>query len=344
MKVLVTGVDGYIGAILGGYLMERGYDVTGFDTGYYRQGWLYPMGGPRPQVITKDLREVTSKDMEGFDAICHLAELSNDPIGQQDPGLTHEINHGGSVRIAKAAKEAGVSRFVYTSSCSVYGSMPAGADFVDETTPPQPLTAYAECKAKVEQDVIPMADASFAPCFLRNATAYGASPRQRFDIVLNDLCGLAWTTKKIKLNSDGSAWRPLVHVLDICQAIELSLRAPHDRISGQVFNVGSSDQNYRVIEIADAIKKVFTDCEVEVGQATADNRSYRVNFDKITKVLPDYKCQWNAEKGARQMYDMFERINMTEEVFRADPFTRLKMLMHYRKVGLLNDKLHWQFA
>jgi nucleoside-diphosphate-sugar epimerase len=344
MKVLVTGIDGYIGAILGPYLVQRGYDVTGFDTGYYRQGWLYPMSGPRPQVITKDLREVTAADLEGFDAVCHLAELSNDPIGQQDPGLTHEINHGGSVRIAEAAKKAGVKRFVYTSSCSVYGAMPAGADFVDETTPPQPLTAYAECKAKVERDVAPMADANFAPCFLRNATAYGASPRQRFDIVLNDLCGLAWTTKKIKLNSDGSAWRPLVHVLDICQAIELSLKAPTATISGQIFNVGSSDQNYRVIEIAEAIAKVFTGCEIEVGAATADNRSYRVNFDKINRLLPDFKCTWTAEKGARQMYEMFTKIGLTEEVFRAEPYTRLKMLMKHKSTGLLDDRLFWQFS
>jgi nucleoside-diphosphate-sugar epimerase len=344
MKVLVTGVDGYIGAILGPYLMERGLDVTGFDTGYYRQGWLYPMGGPRPQVITKDLREVTAKDLEGFDAVCHLAELSNDPIGQQDPGLTHEINHGGSVRIAEAAKQAGVSRFVYTSSCSVYGANPPDAEYVDESSPTSPLTAYAECKAKVERDVVPMADASFTPCFLRNATAYGASPRQRFDIVLNDLCGLAYTTGKIKLNSDGSAWRPLVHVLDICQAIDLSLRAPKDTISGQIFNVGSSDQNYRVIEIAQAIAGVFPGCEIEIGQATADNRSYRVNFDKIGNLLPGYKCQWNAEKGARQMYEMFNRIGLTEEIFRSDPFTRLKMLMQHRKTGLLNDRLIWQFA
>lgn len=344
MKVLVTGVDGYIGAILAPYLMERGMEVVGLDTGFYRQGWLYPMAGPRPVTITKDLREVTPADFEGFDAVAHLAELSNDPIGQQDPGLTHEINHGGSVRIAEAAKAAGVKRFVYTSSCSVYGANPPGAEFVDESTPPRPLTAYAECKAKVELDVGAMADANFAPCFLRNATAYGASPRQRFDIVLNDLCGLAWTTKKIKMNSDGSAWRPLVHVLDICQAIYLALKAPQDVISGQIFNVGSSDQNYRVVEIAEAIKEVFTDCELEFGQATADNRSYRVNFDKIQRLLPDYKCEWNAKKGAQQMFDMFTAIGMTEATFRADPYTRLKMLMQFRKTGLLSDKLFWQSA
>jgi nucleoside-diphosphate-sugar epimerase len=302
------------------------------------------MGGRRPVTITKDLREVVPADFEGFDAVAHLAELSNDPIGQQDPGLTHEINHGGSVRIAEAAKAAGVGRFVYTSSCSVYGANPPDTEFVDESTPPKPLTAYAECKAKVERDVGAMADASFAPCFLRNATAYGASPRQRFDIVLNDLCGLAWTTKKIKLNSDGSAWRPLVHVLDICQAIHRSLTAPADAIRGQIFNVGSSDQNYRVIEIAKAVASVFPGCEIEVGASSADNRSYRVNFDKIGKVLPGYKCEWTADKGARQMYEMFSKTGMTDQDFRADPYTRLKMLTKLRKEGLLSDKLFWTFG
>ncbi len=344
MKVLVTGIDGYIGAVLGPYLMERGIDVVGFDTGYYRQGWLYPMAGPRPQVITKDLRQVTARDLDGFDAICHLAELSNDPIGQQDPALTHEINHGGSVRLAEAAREAGVSRFVYTSSCSVYGANPPDADYVEETTPPQPLTAYAECKVKVERDVGKMASADFAPCFLRNATAYGASPRQRFDIVLNDFCGLAWTTKKIKLNSDGSAWRPLVHILDISQAVYLSLKAPKERISGQIFNIGSSEQNYRAIQIAKIVKEEFTGCELDVGEKSVDNRSYKVNFDKIGTILPDFKCEWTAEKGARQMHDMFKAIGLTEEVFRSAPYTRLKMLMKHRSAGLLNDKLFWQFG
>ena len=342
MKVLVTGTDGYIGSLLGPYLMERGHEVVGLDTGFYREGWLYPIGGPRPKQITKDLREVTPKDLEGFDAVCHLAELSNDPIGQQDPGLTHEINHGGSVRLAEAAKRSGVARFVYTSSCSVYGAMPAGGQFVDESTAPQPLTAYAECKAKVERDVGKMADADFSPCFLRNATAYGASPRQRFDIVLNDLCGLAWTTRKIKLNSDGSAWRPLVHVLDICEAVHQALLAPTNVVRGQIFNVGSSNQNYRVIDIAKTVAQVFPGCEIEIGNPTPDNRSYSVRFDKIRSLLPNFECRWDAEKGARQLLEVFKRIDLTEAMFRAPPYTRLKMLMHYRKIGLLNDRLFWQ--
>jgi len=344
MRVLVTGADGYIGVVLCRYLMQRGMDVTGADTGFYRQGWLYPIAGIQPAVLTKDLREITPQDLAGFDAIAHLAELSNDPLSQQDPGLTYAINHVGSVRLAEAARAAGVSRFVYMSSCSVYGANPPDADFVDESTPPQPLTAYAECKARVERDVGAMAGPDFVPCFLRNATAYGASPRQRFDIVLNDLCGLAWTTKKITLNSDGSAWRPLVHILDICQAIHLSLLADAERIRGQIFNVGSSEQNYRVIEIARIIAEVFPDCELETGAKAVDNRSYRVKFDKIAEVLPDFRCQWDARKGAEQMLEVFKRIDLTREVFQSEPYTRLKMLLKLRRAGLLDDKLFWTYG
>lgn len=343
MRVLLTGADGYIGAVLGRYLIERGIEVVGLDTGYYRQGWLYPMGGPRPMMLTKDIREIEAEDLAGFDAVAHLAELSNDPLGQQDPGLTHEINFGGTVRLAEAARKAGVRRFVYTSSCSVYG-VGKPDQTLDETSPVNPQTAYAECKALVEEALIPMASENFAPVFLRNSTAYGASPRQRFDIVLNDLCGLAWTTKEIKLMSDGTPWRPLVHVLDISQAVHLSLTAPHDSIAAQVFNVGSNDQNYRVIEIAEIVAKEFPGCTLSVGAPSADNRSYRVNFDKIQKILPAFQCQWTAQKGAAQMRALFEQIDMSPEVFRSEPYTRLKMLMKLRAQKVLNDKLFWSFS
>ncbi len=340
MRVLLTGADGYVGALLGHYLIERGIEVVGLDTGFYRQGWLYPMKGPRPAIITKDLREVTAEDLESFDAIAHLAELSNDPVGQQEPGLTREINHGGSVSLARLARKAGIKRFVYMSSCSVYG-VGAPDQILDEESPVSPQTAYAECKVLVERDVSAMAADDFEPCFLRNATAYGASPRQRFDIVLNDLCGLAWTTKQIKLLSDGSPWRPLVHALDMCQAVHLSLTAPADSIRGQIFNVGSNEQNYRVIEIARIVANEFPGCELIVGMPSADNRSYRVSFDKINRVLPTFKTRWTAESGARQLHEIFQRIAMTEEDFGASPYTRLKMLMKHRQSGLLDDKLFW---
>ena len=292
-------------------------------------------------MITKDVRTIEAEDLSGFDAVVHLAELSNDPLGKQNPTLTHEINHGGSLRMAQAARKAGISRFVYTSSCSVYGAG-KGGDFVDESSAVDPQTAYAECKALVERDVGAMAGDDFAPCFLRNATAYGASPRQRFDIVLNDLCGVAWTTKEVKLQSDGTPWRPLVHVLDICQAIHLSLLAPQDRIRGQVFNVGSSEQNYRVIDIANIVATEFPGCKLTVGAPSADNRSYRVNFDKIQKLLPDFCCQWTAESGARQMHALFERMGTTEAEFRAPPFTRLSMLLKLKASGALDDALFWR--
>lgn len=343
MRVLFTGADGYVGALLGPYLLEHGMDAVGLDTGFYRQGWLFPMRGPRPAVLTKDIREITAQDLEGFDAVAHLAELSNDPLGQQDPGLTFEINHAGSVRLAQLARQAGAKRFVYMSSCSVYGVAEPGQT-MDETSKVNPQTAYAECKAKVEMDVGAMAGPDFTPCFLRNATAYGASPRQRFDIVLNDLCGLAWTTKEITLLSDGTPWRPLVHALDMCQAVHLSLLAPAPVISGQIFNVGSNDQNYRVIEIAQIVADTFAGCSLHVASKGADNRSYRVNFDKINRLLPEFAPKWTAQTGARQMREMFERIAMTQEMFRADPYTRLKMLTAHRRAGLLDDKLFWTFG
>ncbi len=340
MRVLFTGADGYIGALLGPYLLERGIDAVGLDTGYYREGWLYPMSGPRPAIITKDIRDITEEDLQGFDAIAHLAELSNDPLGQQNPELTFEINHQGSVQLANLARKAGVKRFVYMSSCSVYG-VGKPDEVLDETSAVNPQTAYAECKVKVENDLEAMTDESFTTCYMRNATAYGASPRQRFDIVLNDLCGLAWTTKEIKLLSDGTPWRPLVHALDMCQAVYCALKADADAIAGQRMNVGSSEQNYRVIDIAKIVAAEFPDCELVVGEPSGDNRSYRVNFDKIQKLMPDFGCQWTAEKGAAQLHQMFKAIDMTSDVFQAPPYTRLKMLMKHKAAGLLTDDLFW---
>lgn len=340
MRVLFTGADGYIGALLGPYLLERGIDAVGLDTGYYREGWLYPMTGPRPAILTKDIRDITEEDLQGFDAVAHLAELSNDPLGQQNPGLTFEINHQGSVKLANLARKAGVKRFIYMSSCSVYG-VGKPDEVLDETSPVNPQTAYAECKVKVENDLEPMNDEDFTTCFMRNATAYGASPRQRFDIVLNDLCGLAWTTKEIKLLSDGTPWRPLVHALDMCQAIYCALGADKAAIGGQRMNVGSSEQNYRVIDIAKIVAAEFPGCELSVGEPSADNRSYRVNFDKIQKLMPDFACEWTAQKGAAQLHKVFAAIDMGKDVFQAPPYTRLKMLMKHKAAGLLTDNLFW---
>lgn len=317
--------------------MGLGHEVVGLDTGYYMAGWLYHGLERTPTTLVKDLRTVTADDLEGFDAVVHMAELSNDPTGELRPGITHEINHEGSIRLATLAKAAGVQRFVYMSSCSVYG---VAEGEVDETSPVNPQTAYAECKTLVERDLAPMASDSFSPTFMRNATAFGASPRMRFDIVLNNLSGLAWTTKKIAMISDGSPWRPLVHALDIAKAIECALASPRDAIHNQVFNVGDTDHNYRVREIAEIVADVFPGCELTFGEGS-DNRSYRVSFEKINSQLPGFKCEWDAERGARQLRSVFEAIEMSDSVFQAAPFTRLKRLEELLNTKQLNQDFYW---
>lgn len=300
MKILVTGTEGYIGSLLAPNLMQQGHQVIGVDTGFYKVGWLYNGSQITVQTLTKDIRHLSAEDFQGVEAVVHMAELSNDPTGQLSPNITYEINYEGSVYLASLAKANGVQRFVYMSSCSVYG-VATGSD-VTEVSPVNPQTAYAKCKTLVEQDIRLMADEGFSPTILRNATAFGASPRMRFDIVLNNLAGLAWTTKEIKMTSDGTPWRPLVHVLDICKAIVCVLEAPRDIVHNQIFNVGDTDQNYQVKEIAEIIASTFKGCNLSFGYNSADNRSYRVSFEKINKELPGFNCEWNAERGAQELF------------------------------------------
>jgi nucleoside-diphosphate-sugar epimerase len=343
MKVLVTGTDGYIGSLLAPMLMRHGHSVVGLDTGFYREGWLYNdhlFFDKLPAVISKDIRNITRDDLEGVDAIVHLAELSNDPLGENNPDITFQINHLGSVKLAQLAKEIGIERFIYTSSCSVYGV--SDADFVDEESAVDPQTAYAQCKVLVEQDVSLLANDNFSPTFLRNATAYGASPRMRFDIVLNNLSGLAWTTKKIIMTSDGTPWRPLVHVLDICSAINSVLDAPRESVHNQIFNVGSSGANYTIREVAEIVASHFPGCETTFGPPGGDNRSYRVSFDKIHSSLPTYKPSWNANSGAAQLYELFSRIDMASESFEFRAFTRLKQLQYLIRTMQLDEQFFWK--
>ncbi len=338
-RVLLTGAEGYIGSVLAPRLMEAGYQVDGLDSYFYKQGWLFHDGRDRPRTFCRDTRRVTVEDLRGYDAVVHLAELSNDPICEFDESLTYDINHRGSVTLAEKAKAAGVKRFVYASSCSVYGV--AGTEEKTETSDINPQTAYARCKVMVEKDVTALAGKNFSPTFMRNATAFGASPRMRFDIVLNNLAGLAWTTQCIKMTSDGTPWRPLVHVQDISQSIIAVLGAPAEAVHNEVFNVGSSDQNYRVREIAETIGKVFPNCSVEIGTSAGDNRSYRVNFDKIQKHLSGFQCKWNSQSGAEELCRIFGKIAMTGEVFNSAPFTRLKQLKQLQTTGQLDPQLYW---
>lgn len=340
MRVLVTGSDGYIGSLLGPLLMERGHDVVGLDTGFFRNAWLYNGVRAFPPCITTDTRETTEGDLDGFDSVVHLAELSNDPMGALDPAVTYEINHKGSVALARKAKDAGVTRFVYSSSCSVYGT--GSGDIKDERSETNPQTAYAKCKLLVERDVSELAGETFSPVFLRNATAYGPSPRMRFDLVLNNLSGLAWTTAEIKMISDGTPWRPLVHVLDICEAMACALEAPREAIHKQVFNVGDSDENYQIRDIAQIVADTFPGCALTVGTLGGDNRSYRVSFDKISSELPGFRCRHDASAGARQLKTLFERVDMSAELFNSNAYTRLKQLQYLIQTGQVDGALYWR--
>jgi nucleoside-diphosphate-sugar epimerase len=340
MNILVTGIDGYIGSVLAPYLTERGHSVTGLDTGFYRQGLLYnDISLNLPGCINKDLRKITELDLRGFDAIVHLAELSNDPLGQHNPEVTYAINHLGTVALATKCKTVGISRFIYTSSCSVYGA--GSGEFKTEESETNPQTAYAKCKVLVERDLSAMAGDTFSPTFLRNATAYGPSPRMRFDLVVNNLCGLAWTTREIKMTSDGSPWRPLVHVRDIAHAIACALEAPRTVVHNQVFNVGSTTENYQVKEIAQIVADAFPGCTVSFGNSDGDNRSYRVCFDKINSRLPGFKCRSDPAMGARELHDLFQRIDMSRETFDFRAYTRLKQLQHLLRTGQIDAQFFW---
>jgi nucleoside-diphosphate-sugar epimerase len=339
MRVLLTGADGYIGAIMGPKMIEAGHDVVGVDTGYYRRGWLFDDARPHPKVLSRDQRRLTVEDLRGFDAVVHLAELSNDPIGENDPGLTMEINHEGSVNLGRMAREAGVKRFIQASSCSCYGA--GGDEMRTETSALAPQTAYARCKILVEEGLKGLMDDDFTPVFMRNATAYGASPRQRFDLVLNNLCGFAHTIGEIRMTSDGMPWRPITHIEDICEAMACALKAPKDAVAGEAFNVGADSENYRIREIAEIVAATFPGCALTVGESGGDTRSYRVSFAKIREHMPDFRTSWTAERGARQLKATFDRIGLTPAMFEAEPFTRLKEIKHLRDTGQIDDRLYW---
>lgn len=339
MKVLVTGTDGYIGSVLAPFLISKGHEIAGIDTLYYHEGKLFTPDDPFQETNYKDTRKISEDDLSGFDAVIHLAELSNDALGRLDPQNTFEINYHGSTRLAKLAKAAGISKFVYSSSCSVYGE--TTQDIVTEETEPNPVTAYGECKVLVENELKKLASDDFTPTMLRNATAYGPSPNMRFDIVVNNLSGHAWTTNQIVLTSDGSPWRPLVHVLDICEAFNAVLEAPRDAVHAQILNVGQTKENYTVREIAEIVGEVFEVDQLVFGPSDNDNRSYRVSFEKIEQQLPGFKPSRTVRIGAEQLRALFEQVSLTKETFEYRGYTRLKQLEYLLETGKLDNHLFW---
>jgi nucleoside-diphosphate-sugar epimerase len=339
VKVLLTGSEGYIGSVLGPYLLRRGHDVVGLDTGYHRVGWLVNGVDGAPEWRNKDTRHVEQADLEGFDAVVHLADLSNDPVGELNADVTLDINHRATIRLAELAKEAGVRRFVYMSSCSIYGA--AGDADSTEDAPVQPLTAYAKCKVLVENDLRNLADDGFSPTYLRNATAFGVSPRMRFDLVVNNLAGHAWTEGVIRMESDGSPWRPFVHILDISQAIACTLDAPEDVVHDEAFNLGDNAQNYQIREIAEVISRTFPGCELTIGDSSADKRNYRANFDKINTRLPGFRCKYDVVAGAEECLHAFRSIDLTKELFAFRGHTRIKQIKHLLETHQIDDWFYW---
>lgn len=341
MRVLVTGNRGYIGSVLCKKLSQEGFCVTGLDTNFY-QGCNFLDLDYSLKQISKDIRNITKDDLLGVDAVIHLAALSNDPMGALNPRLTSEINYLASVRLAKLAKECRVERFVFSSSCSVYGV--AGDEMIDEQGRLSPETEYAKSKIESESEIIKFADKSFSPVFLRNATVYGISPMLRVDLVVNNLAGWAFTTGKIRVMSDGSPWRPLIHIHDICDAFIAVLKAPKDLIHNQVFNVGKNSENYRVRDIVDVIKNAMPECKIEyTGEHGSDTRTYRVNFSKFTEQLKGYfNPDWDVKKGVKEILDAYKANNFKEEDFQGDKFTRLKRIKNLLEKGEVNESLFWK--
>jgi nucleoside-diphosphate-sugar epimerase len=341
MRVLVTGHHGYIGAVLAPILANAGHEVVGLDTFYYRDCDFGSDAWEPAQLLSVDVRDADVSWLDGIDAVVHLAALSNDPVGDLNASLTHEINGDASVALARAAKQAGVGRYVFASSCSMYGASDTN-DLVNEDAPLRPLTAYAESKVDAEGKILALADDSFATVSMRNATAYGVSPRLRLDIVLNNLVAWAHTTGAIRLQSDGSAWRPLVHIRDISKATLALLDAPADAIRGCAFNIGTDEQNYTIRQLAEIVRQRLPDCEIEYAEgASPDTRSYRVDFSRFHDAFPDCEFEWTAERGADELATAYEAVGLTADELSGERYLRLGRIKHLLADHALTDELRW---
>lgn len=341
MKVLVTGHAGYIGAVLVPMLLGAKHEVTGFDTDFYA-GCDFNGGLVEVPTLRKDLREVTAEDLRGFDAVIHLAALSNDPLGDLNPECTYEINHRASVRLAQLSKKASVSRFLFSSSCSLYG-LAAGDGLLTEGASFNPVTPYGESKVRVEQDVAPLADDSFSPTFLRNSTAYGVSPRLRADLVVNNLVGFAYTTGEVLIASDGTPWRPLVHVEDICRAFLAVLQAPRKLVHNQAFNVGRTEENYQIRDVAAMVQEIVPGSCVKYAEGGGpDLRCYHVNCAKIARTLPEFRPQWTVRRGIEQLYNAYKEHGLTLEEFTGARYIRIKHLTSLLSTSRLDPSLRWR--
>ena len=342
MRVLVTGHKGYIGTVMVPMLVEAGHTIVGLDSDLFRDCTFQAGIADVPQLRI-DLRDVQAADLDGVDAVIHLAALSNDPLSDLNPAITYDINHAASVRLARLAKEAGVRRFLYSSSCSSYGR--AGDDLVDETAPLHPITAYAISKTRVERDVARLADDRFSPTFLRSATAYGVSPRLRFDLLLNNLTAWAYAEGRVHIKSDGTPWRPIVHIEDIARAFLAVLSAPRDVVHNQALNVGRTEENYRVHQLAAIVQEVVPGSKIDYAQdGGPDPRSYRVDFGKIHRLLPEFKPQWNARHGAEELYEAYRIGGLVIEDCEGPRFKRIDHLKHLLTTRRVDATLRWRDA